>query len=262
MSTIALAGRAWEMVRRHRFLIVLGALPSAAFWILQAINLTSGGIIGTLLGFIIGVLTQGALVAGVGHITTGERSNFWRAMGTAWDRKWALFGLNLFIIVPVIGLGVIFGLGLALTWMPTLTLISQYADPELIRATAATSFGVSILLLFILLLCTIPLTLMQNFTDDACLLENLGMLASYRRAATIVRDHFGAAVGLSLLQLILALTADVVLFLPNVLLTLCPLAWPLQWFLNGMVAAFSNTLYTLVWQQWTGKPAPATRFHL
>lgn len=251
MKLFALAGRSWQIVREHRFLIVLGALPSAAFWLLQLINLSSGGILGTVLGFVITVLSQGALVSGVGHITAGERSSFWRAMGTAWDRKWDLFRLNLFIVIPVILLGVIFGLGLAVTWMPVLALISQYGDPETIRTTAATSFGISALLVLILLLCAIPLALMQNFTDDACLLENLSVLASYQRAARIVRDHFGAAVGLTALQLLLALAADIVLFLPNVVLTLCPLGWPLQWILNGALAAFFNTLYTLVWQEWT-----------
>jgi hypothetical protein len=187
----------------------------------------------------------------VGQITTGERSSFWRAMGTAWGRKWDLFGLNVFIVIPVIVVGVVFGLGLAVTWMPVLTLIAQYADAETIRATAATSFGISALLILILLLCAIPLALMQNFTDDACLLENLNVLASYQRAARIVRDHFGAAIGLTALQLLLALAADIVLFLPNVVLTLCPLGWPLQWILNGTMAAFFNTLYTLVWQEWT-----------
>jgi hypothetical protein len=83
------------------------------------------------------------------------------------------------------------------------------------------------------------------------MLEDLGVLASYRKGLKVLGQNLGTALILYALQLILSVSLGLLLLAPLALSLLCCALWPLLWFVQGTFAAFFSTLWTLAWGQWT-----------
>ena len=109
-----------------------------------------------------------------------------------------------------------------------------------------------IILGFILLPITLILSLLRNFANRACMLEDLGVLEAYRRGFEVLGDNFGPAVVVFLIQIALSIGIGVMMLIPGILIALCCLLWPLLLLVQGAFSAYYSTLWTLAWREWTG----------
>ena len=110
-----------------------------------------------------------------------------------------------------------------------------------------------IALVCILLPVALVLSLVRTFANRACMLEDLGVIASYRRGLEVLVANIGPALILFLLQVGISIALGVVLFLPGLVMVLCCLLWPLLLALRGTVTSYFSTLWTLAWREWTGE---------
>jgi hypothetical protein len=98
------------------------------------------------------------------------------------------------------------------------------------------------------------LSLLRTFANRACMLEDLGVIKSYRRGFEVLAENLGPAIVLFLIQIAISIGIWIVLLLPGILIALCCFLWPLLLLIQGTFAAWYSTLWTLAWNQWTGVP--------
>jgi hypothetical protein len=113
----------------------------------------------------------------------------------------------------------------------------------------------------ILLPLALLLSLLQTLANRACILEDLGVFASYRRGIAVLLENIGPALVLFLIQIAIGIAVGIAMFIPGILILLCCVLWPLLLLINGAKTAYFSTLWTLAWRQWTGQvveTAPAT----
>jgi hypothetical protein len=84
------------------------------------------------------------------------------------------------------------------------------------------------------------------------MLEDLGVIASYRRGLNVLVENIGPALILFLLQIVIGAVLAVMLFLPGLIMVLCCILWPVLLLLRGAIAAYFSTMWTLAWREWTG----------
>ncbi len=106
----------------------------------------------------------------------------------------------------------------------------------------------------ILVLASLGLALLRTFANRACMLEDRGVVDSYRRGFEVLVENFGAALVLFVLQLALGLVIGLLLFVPGIVISLCCLLWPLLLLVQGIFSAYYSTLRTLAWSEWTRRP--------
>jgi hypothetical protein len=97
------------------------------------------------------------------------------------------------------------------------------------------------------------LSLLRTFANRACVLEDLGVIPSYRRGWNVLLENLGPAIVLFLIQIGIGIALAIVGFLPGILLALCCLLWPLLLAIEGGIAAYFSTAWTLAWRTWTGE---------
>jgi hypothetical protein len=98
------------------------------------------------------------------------------------------------------------------------------------------------------------LSILRNFAERACILEDLGVIDSYRRGTSVLMANLGEAIILIVLQIAIFIVLGILLFLPGLVLVLCCFLWPLLLVVKGAVEAFLSALWTLAWRTWTGEP--------
>jgi len=285
-----LFSKAWDLIWEHKFLILLGvlvALGSAGgsgagqggasgvdggqvfngpvfdfnfqqpfqdvavpFYALAGGLIVAGMImvIGLAL-WVVSTVSRGGLIYGADTVAGGGESTFSASFRAGWDQIWRLIGIGLVPAIPAVLLGVVglFSLGL----YRRVEVISGRAVPEALPTMAG--FLPNIALVCVLLLVFLLLTLLRSFANRACMLENQGVVASYRRGFEVLSSHLGPAIVLFILQVLLSLGIGVVLLLPGILIALCCFLWPILLLVQGTFAAFYSTLWTLAWNQWTGR---------
>jgi hypothetical protein len=84
------------------------------------------------------------------------------------------------------------------------------------------------------------------------MLEDMPVLASYRRGWGVLSANLGPAVILFVIQLAIGLGLAIVLFLPGIIMILCCILWPLFLLIQGTISAYFSTMWTLAWREWTG----------
>ena len=84
--------------------------------------------------------------------------------------------------------------------------------------------------------------------------EETGVLDSYRRSVQVIRENGTEFIALFLLRVGVGILIFVLLFLPGMLMALCCLLWPLLLLVQGFIAAYFSTMWTLAWREWTGLP--------
>jgi hypothetical protein len=104
----------------------------------------------------------------------------------------------------------------------------------------------------ILVPIALVLSLLRTFANRACMLEDLGVFAAYRRGWDVLLENIGPALILFLLQIAISIGLGIVLFLPNVVMTVCCVLWPVLLLVQGTMAAYFSTVWTLAWREWTG----------
>jgi hypothetical protein len=274
-----LLSRTWDIVWKYKFLIILGVLvalssglgtgtssgtnfrfeadpqdlgfgppPSDAFaepalplWlgillVLVALTVAVGL-------WIISTLARGGLIAGAAAADEGQPTSFSQAWRAGWQRGWTLLGIGLVPAIPGLLLLLAAGIGFLLY-----------------MTSAATSLGVSarggVALIVAAVACialplALVLELLRALANRACMLENLGVIDSYRRGFEVLGGNFGPALVLFLIQVAVLILMFIVLIVPGAILALCCLFWPILALFQGAVTAYFSTMWTLAWRRWT-----------
>jgi hypothetical protein len=197
--------------------------------------------------WVVSTIARGGLIAGASTIDGGGASTFAAAWNSGWERGWRLLGIGIlpaipgfFLIIAALGaLGVfagVYGLFGELALLPS---------------------GAGLGVLFAALVCilvpiTLVLNLLRTFANRACMLEDLGVIAAYRRGLNVLVENIGPAVILFVLQVVINVVLGVALFLPGLVMVLCCILWPLLLAIEGMKTSYFSTLWTLAWRDWTG----------
>jgi hypothetical protein len=198
--------------------------------------------------WVVSTIARGGLIAGVGEIDAGGRSSFGEAWRAGWNRGWRLIGIGLVPAIPSLMM-LVAGL-VAVVWVAGL------------RTFGATGPAVAVLLpILAAVLCILgPIALVLNLlrvlANRACMLEELGVLGSYRRGTEVLMANLGPAVILVVIQLVVTVGVGLLAAVPGFLAALCCFLWPVLLLLQGAMAAFFSSLWTLAWREWT-EVAPA-----
>jgi hypothetical protein len=281
-----LLGRAWNIIWEHKFLILLGVLVAlgsggggggssganvvfnrgpqdaprmpdmpripdpgaiAAGVGLLAILIILVALVIALVFWVLATVSRGGLIAGVAAIDDGRASSFSEAWGAGWANVWRLLGIGIIPAIPtfiLVVVGLIFGLAAGG--------LSAFMGEDVIGAPFA-GLGVLVAgLACILVPLAVILGLLRTFANRACMLEDLGVLASYRRGLEVLLDNFGQALILFLIQVGISIALAIVGFLPGIVLALCCILWPLLILIQGAIAAYFSSMWTLAWRDWTG----------
>ena len=198
----------------------------------------------------ISTIARGGLIAGVDTIEEGESSSFSQSWRAAWDKAWTLLGIGLIPGIP----GLLLFVG-GLTALAGYGGLTTFFGEEVSQISGA-GLGITIAALTCIILPVILiLSILRNFAERACMLENLGVIDSYRRGTNVIRENLGEAIILFLIQIVTFIILGVLAFFPGLLVLLCCLLWPLLLVVQGAMSAFVSTLWTLAWRKWTGKSA-------
>jgi hypothetical protein len=272
-----LLSRSVNIVWQNKFLIIVGFLASLASWSSGGGGGGGGGggngngapledefaamaaglivavacvvLVLAIVIWAISAIARGGLIASVDAIESGEKSSFRQSWSAGWQRKWTLFGVGILPAIP--GL-ILFVIGLMA--LGAYGGIFALFDQDFAQVGAA-GLGITIALFACILLPIIlVLSILRNFAERACMLENLGVVDSYRRGTKVLWSNLGEAIVLFLLQIAIFIVLGILLFLPSLVLILCCFLWPLLLLVQGAVSAFLSALWTLAWRSWTGEP--------
>jgi hypothetical protein len=278
MDYSRLLNRAWTMIWTHKFLILLGVLAALGgggvgnnfSWRLNDGNsgnrapFTFGE--GTFTGFpvallilligfaialalvlwVIGTVARGGLVTAVDGIESGGQASFMTAWAAGWHKVWPLLGIALLPAIPILVLVVA---GLLATGV-----LAGFATLAGVNLAIPLRTGLAVVIgafVCIAVPFALVLTLLRNFAERACMLENLGVLPAYRRGWDVLVRNLGPAILLFLIQIVLTILLAIVMIGPGLVIALCCLLWPVLLLIGGGVAAYFSTLWTLAWREWT-----------
>lgn len=209
--------------------------------------------------WVVGRIAEGGLIGGANELESGRPSSFTQAWGMGWNRGVTMVLIGLVAAIPsvifvIIVLFMLYGLFTSPSGRLLLDALSSNNPNEIARAFQDTS---TFWMIFIAVCC--PFTLVswalqaiRVFADRACITENKGVMESYGRGFQVLRDNFGQAFILFLIQVGLGIGLGILLALPTFLIALCCLLWPVLWIINGTIQAYFGTLWTLAWRQWVG----------
>ncbi len=219
-------------------------------------------------------ISTGGLIAGVGRKDEGEITGFKAAWMAGWERRWPMFGLGLFILIP--------------TWVftgPMLLLSAnlQQQQREITTNPYAYSMGPDYFYPLLgmcglacgMMLVTIPLYLFQMFAERACMLEHTTLSASFRRAWQIARQKIGAIIILFLIQIGIGIGIGLVAGAFSCVFSAClgflsvmASPWlmmlssvvlvPIIWVFSGMMQAYFSAVWTTAWKEWVNEIPPSS----
>lgn len=292
MDYSRLLNRAWEIIWRHPFLILMGMLAALSGGIgggggnnanfrfgdngqppqapnIGPIQLPDFGDLGGMAGlgiaaglmllcfaliigiafWLIGTIARGGLIASVETIETGGNSSFGASWRAGLNRAGVLIGISLIPAIPVL-----------ILFLSAVSAWGAYGGMTGVFGEAASPFGAGLFSILGLLGCiAVPfafiLGLLRTFAERACMLEGLGVVDSYRRGFDVLSANIGAAIVLFLIQIAISIVIGIALFVPGLIMAICFLFWPVLWLINGAIAAYFSTLWTLAWRVWTAAPA-------
>ena len=200
--------------------------------------------------WVVSTIARGGLIAGVDTIESGEKSSFSQAWSAGWHKAWTLLGIGLLPAIPGLILFVV-GLLASVAYGGILALFgAEFADPV---GTAGLGITIAVFACIVIPIVLV-LSILRNFAERACMLENLGVVDAYRRGTSVLMANIGEAIILFLLQIVISIALIVLLFLPGLILVLCCLLWPLLLVVQGAISAIISAMWTLAWRTWTGGP--------
>ncbi len=274
--------RAWDIIWEHKFLILLGVLVALSgggsgnqaqyafgendipwgdlpsfeygtpFWDLGLPLIAVAGIL-LLIGVVIllgltfwaaGTISRGGLINAVDEIDGGNPTSLSDAFKAGWEKGWRLIGIGFVPSIPMLVL-LIMGTGMFV----------GYGGFEALTQGNYPLLGMGTILPVVVLACLLVpmamiLGLLRNFANRACMLEDLGVIGSYRRGFEVLGNNFGPALLLFLIQVALSIGIWVMMLIPGILIALCCLLWPLLILIQGAFSAYYSTLWTLAWREW------------
>jgi hypothetical protein len=200
--------------------------------------------------WVVSTIARGGLIAGVDTIESGAKSSFSQAWRAGWQKGWRLLGIGLLPAIP----GFILFLGGLVALVGYGGFFAAFGQ-DFAAPVGAAGLGLTIaLLVCIALPIILVLSILRNFAERACMLEDLGVIDSYRRGASVLMSNLGEAIILFLIQIAISIVFFILFFLPGLLIVLCCLLWPLLLVIQGAISAFISTVWTLAWRTWTGEP--------
>ena len=197
--------------------------------------------------WVLSTIARGGLIAGASAVDAGGASSLGQAFGAGWKNGWTLIGIG---IVPAIP-GLILAFLGAAGAVGYLGFARQNVGSAPLPPNAAL-VGSLAGLACLLVPAAIALSLLRTFANRACMLEDLALVASYRRGARVLLDNAGPALILFLLQAAISIGLGIVFLLPGLVIALCCVLWPVLLLVQGAAAAFFSTVWTLAWRKWTG----------
>jgi len=208
-----------------------------------------GLVIGIAL-WIVATISRGGLIAGASTIDAGGTSSFGAAWNAGWRKGWRLLGIGVIPAIP--------GLIMAIAGLAAL---GVFAGVYGLAGERAWGPGVGIGALVAGLLCilipiSLALGLLRTFANRACMLEDLGVIASYRRGLNVLVENIGPALILFVLQIVIGAVIGVMMILPGLIMVLCCILWPVLLAIRGAITAYFSTMWTLAWREWT-LPGPS-----
>jgi hypothetical protein len=217
--------------------------------ILVMIAIVVGLFIGIPL-WVLSTLSRGGLIAGVSAIDGGGTSSFGTAFNAGWRKGWRLLGIGVLPAIPGLLLALI-GLGAAGFMVGMEGVFSR----NVVRAPLA-GIGIAVAALACILVpIAIVLGLLRTFANRACMLEDLGVFEAYGRGLSVLFDNLGSAILLFLIQIAVSIVIGILLLVPSLILAICCIFWPVLLLIQGTVAAYFSTMWTLAWREWTAAPA-------
>jgi hypothetical protein len=199
--------------------------------------------------WVLSILSRGGLIAGVDAIDAGGSSSFGQALRAGWERGWRLIGIAIVPILPGLLLTILAFAGI-LGYMGRAR-VSPGGVP--FPGANAVVGSIAIALVCILGPLGLVLRLLRTFANRACMLEDTGVWAAYRRGVSVLFDNFGPALALFVIQILVNVVIGALMIVPGLIVALCCLLWPVLIVVQGTVAAYFSTLWTLAWRQWTGE---------
>jgi hypothetical protein len=283
-----LFSRAWDIVWKNKFLILLGVFivlggaggggssqgqytfshndlewgefpqielgGSIQDWLPGP--LVTGGIVVVLAAlllfaaafWILGTLSRGGLIHGVNQIELGNSTNFSEALQAGWNKGWNLLGIGLVPAIP----------GIVLLAVGMVALVSLGGFRALTQGDFQ-FFEVGIFLPFIILGClmipvSLVLTLLRTFANRACVLAGHGVISAYRYGFDVLGQNLAPALLLFLIQIAIRIGIGMILLIPRFLMSLCCFLWPLIILIEAAFTTYYSTLWTLAWNEWERKP--------
>jgi hypothetical protein len=199
--------------------------------------------------WVVSTLARGGLIAGASAVDSGMVTDFGQAFSVAWQRVWTLLGIGIIPAIPTLIL-LIGGLGMAGVFAVTSGAFGG-------RAGVYPRGGL-FLALGGLTCVAIPFAMALNFVrafaNRACILEGLGVWDAYKRGVAVLLENIGPALILFLLQIAINIGLGIVM-VPLTLMALCCILWPILLVIQGAIAAYFSTLWTLAWRRWTAEAA-------
>lgn len=276
-----LFSRAWDLIWKNKFMILLGMLvsiggygggnsasqgvndggginiippdfdlsaPFQSYGIPLSVVILGGFFFLMLLAFwVVGTIARGGLIFGADTISRGQNSTFAESFRAGWEKGWQLLGIGVIPAIPILLL------------IPVAFLsLSFYQNNRIItegtQSVGVPNVAVVIPIISVILLVFLVLSLLRTFANRACVLEGTGVFGSYRRGMEVLTSNLGSAIVLFLLQIVISIALGLLLFVPGILIALCCFLWPLLLIAQGAFAAFYSTLWTLAWNTWVGIP--------
>jgi hypothetical protein len=199
--------------------------------------------------WVVSTIARGGLIAGASTIDAGGVSDFSTAWQAGWQKGWRLLGISVLPAIPGLFLFVV-----GIFAFLTTAILSVPFGTDIAVGTGLGLGGLLTTVACILVPISMVLGLLQFFANRACMLEDLGVFASYGRGFNVLIENIGPVIVLFLIQVALNIVIGLVLLVPGIVFALCCILWPLLLAIQGAIAAYFSTLWTLAWREWTGKP--------
>ncbi len=280
MDYSQILNRSVNIVWQNKFLIVLGFLASLGSGSFSGSGSPGGGggngnggrlsdVDGEILGLAIGLaialicvalvigvalwvvstVARGGLIASVDTVESGGKSSFSQGWRAGWQKLWTLLGIGFLPAIPGVFLMIVGLIGLG-TYGGMVALFG-----EVVTVPTGIGLGISVVALACVIIpVVLVLSILRNFAERACMLEDLGVIDSYRRGYKVLMANLGQAIILFLLQIVIFVVLGIFLFVPGIIVALCCFLWPLFFVAQGAVTAYVSSLWTLAWRTWTGEP--------
>jgi hypothetical protein len=203
-----------------------------------------------LVSFVIwglGRVATGGLITAADTLDRGESYSFGQAWRAGWARGWRMIGVGFVAAIP----GLVF---LIVALALVIPIVAAASSPDDIMGEVMAGIGITfVALLCLMLLFSIPLSLLRGLADRAAMLEDTGVFDSYSRAWSILRDHLGEAIVVALIHVGAQIALAFALIVPSLMMALCCLLWPVALALSGAIVSYFSTMWTLAWRHWTGR---------
>lgn len=202
-----------------------------------------------LLLWAVSTVARGGMVASVDTVESGGKSSFSQGWSAAWQKVWRLLGIGLLPGIPGM---ILFGVGILA--LGAYGGVAALFGEEIAAPAGIGAGGLIVLVACIVVPIVLVLSILRTFAERACMLEDLGVIASYRRGLDVLTANLGEAIVLFLIQIAIFIILGILLFVPGIFLALCCFLWPLLLAVQGAITAAVSSVWTLAWRDWTGAP--------